>query len=101
MNQEHKIIISQINQLKDNNDLEGILHDLYENTRMHFENEELLMSHYDVPNYTEHKKAHDTLLMQYHKIDPNNSYEILSAWWNEHLLTLDKSYAIYIKKTKP
>jgi hemerythrin len=98
MNYEHKLIIGEVQELKDAQDLEGILERIALHTRTHFSNEELLLQHYQVPNYEAHKQAHDDLLARL-KTPTKEDYQSLAAWWEEHLTTLDKSYAPYLKKS--
>ncbi len=98
MNYEHKVIINELNELQQPGNLEEILSRIEVHTKTHFENEELLLQHYQVPNYQEHKQAHDKLLASLTTLAPKDSYKHLTDWWKEHLTTLDASYKDYVKK---
>lgn len=99
MNYEHKLIISEIQELRQEQNLEAILERLDSHTRTHFSNEELLLEHYQVSNYQEHKQAHEDLLAKLKTTSPKDSYQELTKWWKEHLTTLDASYKPYLKKS--
>ena len=79
-----------------------------EYVRFHFKAEQELLQRVKYPDYAEHKKEHDKLIMQvieFTKEDnkrfvPNSFVRFLKDWIVGHIGHSDKMYAIYISDLK-
>jgi hemerythrin len=114
IDEQHKIIFQQINQLYDAVEKEDLSKALkhafsileeYEMT--HFNMEEELMNKMDFPGLREHKQHHEQFKRQIREIMleyENGSLiqfavllDFLKRWWEEHIITEDQQYAPYAK----
>ena len=83
---------------------------MVEYVRFHFSTEQTLLQHVKYPEYTEHKKQHDTLVRnilesasEYEKgvnFVPNQFVRTLKEWIFGHIAVFDKAYALYINEQK-
>lgn len=112
---DHKKLISLINQLQnatqykvDNHIIDQIMDDLINYTQYHFEREEFLMRTNLYPEYENHKKLHDEMIikisdcMEKYKSDPDNTIDdaldYLKNWLINHIKGDDRKYIPYFKK---
>ena len=116
---QHKELVSLVNQLFQAC-LEGNEHvaetfketmsSMVDYVRFHFTAEQKLLTRINYPNFIEHKKQHDTLVLdilnaakEYNegkKFIPNNFVRTLRDWVLSHIAVSDKSYAAYIQEQK-
>jgi hemerythrin len=78
--------------------------------RFHFSEEQVVLQRINYPDYHEHKKQHDTLVMEIletvkeynygKKLVPNQFVRILRDWILSHIAHYDKLYASYIAAQK-
>jgi len=112
---QHKELISLTNELfQACLDGENTVKDVFKETmgrmvdyvRFHFGAEQELLQRVKYPDYQEHKKQHDTLVMQIlstvkeynegKKLAPNQFVRTLRDWILGHIAHYDKLYASYI-----
>jgi hemerythrin len=112
---QHKELISITNELfQACLDGENVVKDVFKETmgrmvdyvRFHFGAEQELLQRVKYPDYQEHKKQHDTLVMQIlstvkeynegKKLAPNQFVRTLRDWILSHIAHYDKLYASYI-----
>jgi hemerythrin len=84
-----------------------ILEDLVAYTRTHFETEEKVMKQNSYPDFSEHKKQHDKLVMEVAKIVKNyhggneplpaHIMQFLVDWLTTHINGVDKKYGPYLQ----
>ncbi len=110
---QHKKLIDMVNELHDamkvgkgKDVLEKILAGLIQYTATHFGNEERLMKLHNYPNYEQHKKEHNLLVLQVN--DVQKQYRegnavitmavmtFLKEWLQTHIQGTDKNYAPYL-----
>ncbi|MDX2428106.1 MAG: bacteriohemerythrin [Xanthomonadales bacterium] len=106
IDQEHKALIVQINQLyeqlslpTDTETIESMLDELQSDFSAHFALEELLMQEADFAEFEVHRKDHERLLDQVHDLmfhfteDPDRGKELLinwlSDWFSQHFRGFD------------
>ena len=106
VDQEHELLIAQINQLYDqlgssldNDTIESLLADLQADISTHFALEELLMEEADFAEFEAHRQDHERLLDQIHDMifdfteDPEEGRELLknrlSDWFGQHFMGFD------------
>lgn len=110
MDNEHKELISKINNLiqkqKQNKDISDNFEDLLSYTKYHFKNEEEYMNSIAYPDLNNHKKIHVNLLqnlsshyekLQTGKTRPELLINFLNDWLLKHILTIDMKYAFFSK----
>jgi hemerythrin len=76
--------------------------------KIHFQTEEKIMIHTHFPGYMEHKKAHDTFVLnvvkQVREFEANNKITLtefirfLKEWILTHIAIMDKQYFTYFRK---
>jgi len=111
----HRNLIEIINELYDKL-LKGAPHntinfyldrlDLYVNT--HFKAEEELMLKVKYPDYENHKKVHDSFVLELSKLKVQSETTsigkdlviYLVTWLTKHILKVDKEYAVFINDLK-
>jgi hemerythrin-like metal-binding protein len=110
---QHKKIFGMINALhaamvekKTREAMGKTLEELVEYTRTHFADEEVLMEKHKFPEYGQHKRAHDELIVQvndlYHRFrlgEPVISVELfgfLMNWLKNHIQGVDKKYTAFL-----
>ncbi len=113
MDQQHRKLISLINQFHDalkagNGDqiAAGILVQLVQYTQTHFAAEEKLMARYGYPEFPNHKKLHTVLVEQVghmaekiksgKMVSPVSIASFLKDWLSQHILGADKLYGQFI-----
>jgi hemerythrin-like metal-binding protein len=106
VDQEHELLVEQINRLYDQLSLpmdtltiESMLGDIQADISTHFALEELLMEEAGFSEYEEHKQDHERLLDQIHDLifhfeeDPDHGKELLksslSDWFSNHFRSFD------------
>jgi len=106
VDQEHELLVAQINRLYDQLSLpmdtltiENMLGDIQADISTHFALEELLMEEAGFSEYEEHKQDHERLLDQIHDLifhfeeDPGRGKELLksslSDWFSNHFRSFD------------
>lgn len=111
---QHKKLVGMVNQLHDamkvgkgREVLGDILQSLAQYTITHFGDEEQLMKLHNYPEYEEHKKEHNNLVLQVketleaHRQGKNiltqNIMEFLKKWLTDHILDSDKKYGPFLK----
>ncbi len=111
---QHKKLVGMVNQLHDamkvgkgREVLGEILQSLTRYTVTHFGDEERLMKLHNYPEYAEHKKEHDMLVLQVKEkleahrggknIITQNIMEFLKKWLTEHIQGCDKKYGPFLK----
>lgn len=115
MDNEHKKLFAIINELfdglkagKGRDILDGIFKELKEYTRVHFNDEEILMKRYDYPGLEEQKKQHVTFIDKI-RVEENKSkggaflvsIEILGFlrdWLTTHIQKYDREYGEFIRE---
>ena len=120
---QHKELFSLTNELfhacmGEYGSLEGVLEGVFKETmermvayvHFHFGAEQVLLERINYPDYHEHKKQHDTLVMKIvesvkeysegKKLVPNQFVRILRDWILGHIALYDKLYASYIDTQK-
>ena len=75
--------------------------------KLHFNTEEIIMTHTNFPGYLEHKKTHDAFIfgaverIKNYKTNKKNSLYLFTSylkdWVLEHIGIMDKQYSIYFK----
>ena len=115
IDEQHKKLVSLINEMYDamragkGKDILGaMIAKIVDYTVYHFNTEELLLQHYDYPEYNEHKELHDNLSKKARDLketfDQGNKPTtidvmlLLTNWLNAHILVEDKKYATYFCK---
>ena len=107
---EHKKLIGIINRLYDamsqglgHKAMAGILVELSDYTKTHFEHEEDAMKRHDYPGFAEQKKAHDEFVNKLN--DTRTQYEnggitlsiplfkLLLSWVENHIMKIDQKYS--------
>jgi len=83
---------------------------LVEYVRHHFSDEQVLLERIKFPNYTEHKKEHDSLIKEIleaskdygagKKFVPNHFARLLKDWIFGHIMLTDMLYAAYVREQK-
>ena len=83
---------------------------MVEYVRYHFSEEQDLLQRINYPDYHDHKKQHDTLVMQIlsaakgynegKKFVPNNFVRTLKDWVFGHIAVSDKIYSGYVHEQK-
>ena len=83
-----------------------ILDELLDYTAYHFGTEEMLFQKYDYPEYSRHKKEHDTLTWKVldirsryasgEGVETSEIFEFLKSWLENHLLNSDKKYSGFL-----
>jgi len=113
IDEQHKKLISLINQLADamsvgkgRDVLNGVLAELMSYTEYHFEAEEKLFREHGYPEHERHSQAHDELTAKTRELkaafdrgETKLSVDVmlfLSAWLNRHILDEDKQYQPYL-----
>ena len=112
---DHKKLLSLVNEMdyileagmpvKDSA-IASVLSELMDYTRYHFRREEIVMEVCDYPRIQDHKQAHKTLVGQVqsfvdgfnHKhpgFDPKILRFFMEDWLVEHIMKMDKDFAIY------
>jgi hemerythrin len=111
---QHKKLVGMVNQLHDamkvgkgREVLGDILQSLAQYTITHFGDEEQLMKLHNYPEYEEHKKEHNNLVLQVketleaHRQGKNiltqNIMEFLKKWLTDHIQGSDKKYGPFLK----
>jgi hemerythrin len=111
---QHKKLVGMVNQLHDamkvgkgREVLGDILQSLAQYTITHFGDEEQLMKLHNYPEYEEHKKEHNNLVLhvketlEAHRQGKNiltqNIMEFLKKWLTDHILDSDKKYGPFLK----
>jgi len=116
---QHKELFSLTNELfhaclGEEETLEGVFKETMERmvdyVRFHFGAEQVLLQRLRYPDYHEHKKQHDTLVLQIleavkeynegKKLVPNQFVRILRDWILSHIAHYDKLFASYIANQK-
>ncbi|AWB66017.1 hypothetical protein C2869_06000 [Saccharobesus litoralis] len=114
MDHDHKVIFDLIqkcnqnlNHEEDSEQVNKLLLDIEKYTIKHFTAEEKMMEKAHYPNLDQHKLAHQKLLLETRdlreKISKFNApvqqiLLFLTDWWNEHIITLDRSAAHYMSE---
>lgn len=110
---QHKKLIDLINKLYDEmknghgkEALSGVLKELVDYTKYHFQAEEKLLSKYNFPNFAAHKKEHEELTKKVEEINEkiasgkmvisSSVLTFLKDWLNNHILVEDKGYSSYL-----
>jgi hemerythrin len=113
--QEHKRLIDLINQLHDamgqgkgQEELDGIISQLIDYTRIHFANEEKVMNKYAYPRATTQHAAHEVLskkVVDFQKELKSGKVGLslqvssfLKSWLTDHILKEDKQYSAFFKE---
>jgi len=109
---QHKKLIEMLNDLHDSmkvgkgkEALGKILKSLIQYTAMHFSSEERLMKQHNYPDYEQHKKEHNQLVMKVQDVQKKYlegstilSQEVmnfLKEWLRNHIQGEDKKYGIF------
>ena len=109
---QHKKLIEMVNDLHDamkigkgKEALGKILKSLIQYTAMHFSSEERLMKQHNYPDYEQHKKEHNQLVMKVQDVQKKYlegstilSQEVmnfLKEWLRNHIQGEDKKYGIF------
>ena len=109
---QHKKLIEMVNDLHDSmkvgkgkEALGKILKSLIQYTAMHFSSEERLMKQHNYPDYEQHKKEHNQLVMKVQDVQKKYlegstilSQEVmnfLKEWLRNHIQGEDKKYGIF------
>lgn len=112
---QHKKLIDLINKLYDEmksghgkEALSGVLKELVDYTKYHFQAEEKLLSKNNYPNFAAHKKEHEELTKKVEEINEkiasgkmvisSNVLTFLKDWLNNHILVEDKGYSKYLNE---
>jgi hemerythrin len=115
IDEQHKKLISLINQLADamsvgkgRDVLNAVLAELVGYTEYHFEAEEKLFREHGYPEHERHTQAHDELTAKARELkaafdrgETKLSVDVmlfLSTWLNRHILDEDKQYEPYVTK---
>ncbi|RNC70703.1 MAG: bacteriohemerythrin [Desulfuromonadales bacterium] len=110
---QHKKLVEMVNQLfdamkagKGNQVMGDILKQLIAYTQTHFAAEERLMKQYGYPGFEEHKKEHNTLVLQVLDLQKQfqegkavltqNVMTFLRDWLSKHIQGDDKKYGVYL-----
>ncbi len=116
IDEQHKVLVSLINELHDAiHERHGkevsseILQRLADYTKIHFAVEESLFRIFDYPGYEEHKKQHDELIREIVDLQAkinsgktNISFQLLhflKMWLTQHILDSDKEYVPHLLKS--
>jgi len=111
---QHETLIGLVNRLHetmlkevDKAELDGLLSQLLEHTRMHCSYEEQLMSQYDYPGYQRHKAEHERLIKRLLElIERYQNGEILfsfavvlelKGWATVHIEKSDKLLGVFLQ----
>ncbi|KOR31285.1 hemerythrin [Achromatium sp. WMS2] len=112
LDEQHKVLINMINNLHDamqerrsHEVVSQIMVQLREYTRIHFAVEESLMRILGYPDYEEHKKQHEELMLSVKDLSQkikdgksSISFELmyfLKAWLTNHIMESDKQYTTH------
>lgn len=112
---QHKKLIDLINKLYDEmkkghgkEALSGVLKELVDYTKYHFQAEEKLLSKHNFPHLAAHKKEHEELTKKVEEINEkiasgkmvisSNVLTFLKDWLNNHILVEDKGYSKYLNE---
>lgn len=110
---QHKKMLELVNKLHssveerlDKQELERLLIELVEFTRMHFTTENQLMKKYDYPEFVKHQNEHNLLLQHLDNLVTAVSrgkyptfysdYDISSDWALVHISEFDKPLAVFL-----
>ncbi len=110
---QHQKLFELINNLHDamktgrgKDALGGVLSELVDYTVYHFSTEEKLFQKYGYSEYSQHKKAHDTLTKQVLELNDKlkrgdviitiEVMNFLKDWLNSHILSTDKKYSTFL-----
>lgn len=114
---DHKKLLGMINQLQaaahyktDEEIVEQVLNQLVDYTKYHFCREEEMMRKCNYPDFEEHKKQHDEMILQVssyindYRIDRTRTIEdvavYLKTWLVTHINGTDQKYTPYLKECK-
>ena len=91
-------------------DLADVLDELREYAMMHFRSEESYMREVDYPEFSQQKKAHNRFITDVIRMEAelmNGSAvpaikvrNFMHDWFRDHILSMDKTFAEFYKKTK-
>lgn len=114
VDEDHKILINLINELQtatqfkiEDKKIDAIMQRLISYTKYHFDREEFLMRNNHYPDYENHKKLHEEMIVkmndcmskyhndQDHTID--DALAFLKTWLVNHIKGNDREYIPYIK----
>jgi hemerythrin len=110
---QHKKLVEMVNQLfdamkagKGNQVMGDILKSLIQYTQTHFAAEERIMKQYGYPDFENHKKEHNALVMQVIDLQKQfqegkavltqNVMTFLRDWLSKHIQGEDKKYGVYL-----
>ncbi len=98
----------QLGKDRDKDFLGGIIRELIQYAGEHFATEEIFMTQYAFPGYTEHKKEHEAFKLKVAAFQ--KSFEVgkatlsievinfLTGWLDHHILKTDKEYAPFLNE---
>lgn len=114
IDEEHRVLIGLLNRLRsaaenfdDAATVGSVLAELYQYARDHFEHEEKILEVSGYPDLDEHRKEHQKLTEKLEEI-LNKDYpgstrslledlvEFMESWFQDHLMTMDKRYQIWL-----
>lgn len=110
---QHKKLVDMVNQLfdamkagKGNQVMGDILKSLIQYTQTHFAAEERIMKQYGYPDFENHKKEHNALVLQVLDLQKQfqdgkavltqNVMTFLRDWLSKHIQGEDKKYGVYL-----
>lgn len=113
IDRQHQKIISMINQLfeairssEGRQSSQTILKELARYTNIHFTFEEKVMRKINFPEYDDHKKLHDELMVRTLELKERNAasdldisnevLQFLKSWWLNHIQELDRRYTPFL-----
>lgn len=114
---EHKELIGMINKIYDSIEnmreaelLPELVADMRKYAMHHFASEEMLMKHYQYPEFEAHRKMHNDFMVFAASADsalasgtksplnPNNVFKYLANWLLEHILKTDKELGVFLNE---
>jgi len=113
LDHDHKKIFSLINQINDadveqNNNVLFLIEQLVSYTKDHMQREEQMMKACGYPYLDNHRQVHELMKSQLldHQQSCMNDFSkktveqlnhFLAGWWQDHILSFDKSYQFWMK----
>jgi len=113
--EHHKKLVGYVNEINDamqnrkgRDAIPPILSKLMNYTKVHFSREEELMRKYSYPEYSEHKNAHDRLIVEVENLKqeyekgslavPIKMMNFLHKWLVEHIQNTDRRYGAFFRE---